>query len=541
MYDLLPYTLRTIPLLNRFAVIPINFIAIALLLTIISQTKLKDSQSKIFVLMGVSMLLWVDFAYLARLFGLYPDISETFLRIAWLATPMVFYCTYWLSVHIMKVDLKYKLVSSILLVITLATSIVTAFTDLIITGVKFTDNTLDIIYGIGLYPFLIIIFLMIVFTFLPLITTKLEKQAKIFLLGVLVFYIANGIFNITLPIFLGITHYYYFGDYSTIFLLFFTMYAIVKDELFDVKSLATEMITILLWSVMFSKLFVTTELAIDLAGFILMVGIGILLIRSVRQEVSQRTQLAVLNVKLKDLDARKNEFLNIVAHELRAPMTAIKGYISMLLDGDAGQLSEEATDYLNVASKSNDRLIRMVNNLLNISRIEEGREVYQMGVVSLLQVIKSNFDEFRFTAEEKHLRFVLDIGQIPPPDRVYVDKDRIFEVVANFISNSIKYTESGTVLVKVYNPQPDRIRMEVSDTGRGIAPADQVKLFQKFYRVETSMRRTVGTGLGLYISKLLVEKFGGRIGFVSQEGKGSTFWFELPLVANTELKPNILV
>ena len=112
---------------------------------------------------------------------------------------------------------------------------------------------------------------------------------------------------------------------------------------------------------------------------------------------------------------------------------------------------------------------------------------------------------------------------------VFVDKDRIYEVVGNLVSNGIKYTDTGTVTIKLSNPNPGWIRMEIKDTGIGIPENEQNKLFQKFERAESSVGKTIGTGLGLYISKLLVEEFGGQIGLTSEFGKGSNFWFDLPI------------
>ena len=245
-------------------------------------------------------------------------------------------------------------------------------------------------------------------------------------------------------------------------------------------------------------------------------------------EVEKATaDLQVANKKLKLLDQRKDEFISVAAHELRAPMTAIKGYLSMILEGDAGKISPEASDYLSEAVGGNDRLIRLVNNMLNVARIEEGRMVFQMGTVSLAKVVATVFHEFEPDAKQKGLTFLSEIKQ-GIEDAVFVDRDRIHEVVANFMSNAIKYTDQGSVTVKLLNRE-NKVRFEVKDTGPGISQADQGKLFQKFSRVESSAGKKIGTGLGLYISKLLVEEFGGKIGVQSELSKGSTFWFELPL------------
>jgi len=209
-------------------------------------------------------------------------------------------------------------------------------------------------------------------------------------------------------------------------------------------------------------------------------------------------------------------------------MTAIKGYLSMILDGDAGKIPGTAIGFLKEAVDGNDRLIRLVNNMLNVSRIEEGRMVYQMGVVNLKQVARSVFNEFAVSAKDKRLQYELEMPE-SLLDLVYVDQDRIYEVVANLISNAVKYTDVGTVKVRLSQSSPHIIRLEVIDSGRGISPEEQKRIFGKFVRLESSAGKTVGTGLGLYISKLLVEKFGGRIGVVSSLGKGSSFWFELPV------------
>lgn len=242
-----------------------------------------------------------------------------------------------------------------------------------------------------------------------------------------------------------------------------------------------------------------------------------------------KKKLEVANKKLKTMDKQKDEFISMAAHELRAPMTAIKGYVSMVLEGDTGDIPEKARGFLADANNINDRLIRLVNNMLNVSRIEEGRMVYQIEEENLSNAVRAVFSQFVPEAERKGLEYTLEIpNQIK--DKVKVDPDRVQEVIGNFLSNAVKYTDSGSVKLVLSQPNEGSVRCEVIDTGPGISKEEQEKLFQKFHRVESNVGKTTGTGLGLYICKLLVDRFNGKMGLESDLGKGSNFWFELPLV-----------
>jgi signal transduction histidine kinase len=524
--------LRNIPIYNLITLLMINFIALTLVLTVFNHNKFRDIKSKIFLFMSIFMLLWVDFAYLARIYGLHAEYSVFFLKIAWMATPPLFYFTYLASMHIAKNGIYNKYINYFFLFVTIFLSLITISTSTILTGIKFTNNTLDISYGYFFFPFLILIFLMMIFTLAPLMREKLNDKAKFFMLGVVIFYLFNSIFNISLPVFFGVTHLYYFGDYSTIFLLGFTTFAILKHKLFDVKIVTTEILTAFLWFVLLIRMLFTqgrVERMVDFIILTVMVIFGILLVRSVIKEVQQREKLEELTQKLKEIDKQKDEFVSMAAHELRTPMTAIKGYLSMVMEGDTGDIPEKARGFLADANSINERLIRLVNNMLNVNRMEEGRIVYQLEDESLARITQTVFHQFIPEAERKGLKFVLKIPN-HIKDTVNVDIDKVDEVIGNFISNAVKYTEEGTIEVAMSQPDINTVKLEVKDTGPGISKEEQQKLFRKFYRVESNVGKTTGTGLGLYISKMLIEKFGGKIGVESDTGKGCNFWFELPVV-----------
>jgi signal transduction histidine kinase len=538
MSETLDLNLRELPFptFNKIAIVVINFIVFSLIITVLNHNKIKDKKTQVFVLMGISILAWIDFAYLARIFGNNHALSIILLKIAWFATPLVFFFTYMTSTLLTSGEKHNKIITYSLLAIALILSFVTLFTNITIDGLKYTNDILDIIYGQGFYPYLGGVFVMMFFTLAPLLKKKLESRIKFFLFGVTIFCTMNMIFNIALPVFFHITNLYFLGDYSTIFLLGFTIYSIFRHALFDIRVFTTELLTIAIWTILFVKIFFSRnlgEVGIDAFVFVLTIAFGILLIRSVRNEIKQKEKLLELSEKLEDLDKRKDEFLSVAAHELRAPMTAIKGYLSMVIEGDGGKLTPQDEDFIKEAINGNERLIRLVNNLLNISRIEEGRLTFEMGDVHLIEVAKIVRDDYKSQAEEKGLKFEIEIHGLK--DNVYVDKDRVFEVISNLVSNAIKYTDKGSVTIRITNPSSEKIRLEVIDTGPGISEEDSKRLFEKFYRANASTGKVLGTGLGLYISKLLVEKFKGKIGFKSEVGKGSTFWFELPIKTSQDM------
>ena len=360
-----------------------------------------------------------------------------------------------------------------------------------------------------------------------------KRQVKFFYIGLTIFMVINIVLqSIVKPLITHTDELYKIGNYSAIIMIVLTGYAILKYKLFDIKVLATELFTVVIWIVLFSRIIVSQSFAdVVINSFVtFMFSIfGILLVKSVINEVKQREQLQILNDKLKELDKQKDEFVSMAAHELRSPLTAIKGYVSMVIEGDTGDIPEKARQYLADSMAVTDRLVRLVNNMLNVTRIEEGRIVYQLEETSLIRAVQELYNSSRVEAERKELKFVINIPN-GLEDNVKVDPDRIREVIGNLVSNAIKFTEKGKVQIIMTNPKPEIVRVEISDTGPGISQEEQAKLFQKFYRAESTAGKTFGTGLGLYITRILIEKFGGRMGVISELDKGSNFWFELSVI-----------
>lgn len=242
---------------------------------------------------------------------------------------------------------------------------------------------------------------------------------------------------------------------------------------------------------------------------------------------------------LKRLQELKNEFVFVVAHELRAPATAVKGYLSMIFEGSAGSLSQRMHEYLTPVWKANERLGKLVDDLLEIARSEAGRLKIEVTPDDLQKSIQTVVEEATGFAREKHI--TLSYDQLQKLPLVYMDAMRVKEIIMNFVSNAIKYNNDDGWVKIFHEVRPVEIVTHVQDNGFGMSEEDQKHIFEKFYRAETSKTKTIkGTGLGLFITKELIEKMNGKVWFQSKEGEGSTFSFSLqkalpmPYTKNTD-------
>ncbi len=237
------------------------------------------------------------------------------------------------------------------------------------------------------------------------------------------------------------------------------------------------------------------------------------------------------NESIKHVDKMKDEFVSLTSHELKTPMTAIKSYLWMALAGKGGQLAEKQKYYLDHAYKATDRLIKMVNDMLNVSRIEAGRIVLNLRTVKLDLLINDVIAEILPRAQE--IGVIITYAPVPSVPDVLADPDKIKEVLLNLIGNSLKFTPKGGKITISLSLVNNMIVTKIEDTGRGIAPEDLPKLFQKFGTISQNYlvkQSADGTGLGLYISKSLVELHGGKIWATSQGlEKGAAFNFSLKI------------
>jgi len=240
------------------------------------------------------------------------------------------------------------------------------------------------------------------------------------------------------------------------------------------------------------------------------------------------------NRKLKALDVQKDEFISVAAHELKTPLTSIKGFTQVLNDKTIFSDTEKSSHYLDLISKNTERLYDLVVDLVDSSRISMGKLKLNIDTIDVYDLFNDIKENTSFSIQSKGLSAEFNIAENLP--KITGDYERTMQVLRNFISNSTKFTTQGMILLHVYC-EGDYVRFDVKDTGQGIPDENKASIFSRFYQVDSTMTRKVGgSGLGLSICKGLVEGMGGKIGFESELGKGSTFYFKLPVVAESRIK-----
>ncbi|HJX03223.1 MAG TPA: PAS domain-containing sensor histidine kinase, partial [Dehalococcoidia bacterium] len=228
------------------------------------------------------------------------------------------------------------------------------------------------------------------------------------------------------------------------------------------------------------------------------------------------------------VDQMKTEFVSMVSHELKTPLTSIKGYIDMILDGEAGMINSEQKNYLEVVRSSGEKLMLLVNDLLDISRIEAGKIELKTRPVILNHTINAVVTSMHTQLEAKKIQIKLDFES--DPITVMADGMRLNQILTNLLDNACKYTREGSKVIVKARREGSFAHIDVIDSGIGISAEDQARIFTRFYRVDNSLtRKTGGTGLGLSVAKALVDMQGGRMWVQSEPDKGSTFSFSLPL------------
>jgi len=232
----------------------------------------------------------------------------------------------------------------------------------------------------------------------------------------------------------------------------------------------------------------------------------------------------------KKVQSLKTEFVSIAAHQLRTPLSAIKWTLTSLLDGDLGEITKEQKEYLQKANMSNERMINLVDDLLDLSRIEEGRYVQKNDFFKFEEVVCEVTDSLNAKAKKKNIK--LNFEKPKNLSEVLADEEKIRIVVQNLIDNAINYSfEDGEIIISIKeNKVQKEIVFQIENSGIGISKSQQKRIFTKFFRAENAVKaETVGSGLGLFINKNIIESHGGKVWFESEKDKKTIFYFAIPI------------
>jgi signal transduction histidine kinase len=536
--------------LNKLLIITINILGIWLGLFVYLNNR-KSKINQLFLLMMLLSLLWVTLCYFSGSMTNNLELSLFLARSAYGAT-ILFVIPFYLFFTLLTKTKTTRLINLTVPLASVSIFVLTVFTEFMVTGMTPAKIIgLDIgvvpIVGGGKFLYFGFVFLVSALVIVKILkkyyTAPRDEKIKLqyFLLGILIFIIVNLIFNVILTLNIGDARYYQIGNYSIIFLLAFTAYAIIIKKLFEIKVALTAFFVLAITILLFIDIILFTEIAwmqrVKALALLIFVAFGYYLVKSVIREIQQREKLEKLafelekaNVELRKLDASKTEFISIASHQLRTPLTAIKGYLSMINEGNYGELPEEVKRKIVNIFESNERLIKLVNDLLNVSRIETGKLDLEKKETNLKTLISQAIKDLSINAKKKkiYLRFKDSKKDLP---KVLIDEKKTRQALLNIIDNAIKYTNKGGVTVNAQETDDGYFLIEISDTGEGMSKEELNKVFERFSRGNAgNWLHGEGAGLGLYIARKFIEMHNGQVWADSQgSGKGSQFYIKVPL------------
>lgn len=506
----------------------------------------KNLANKLLLIISFSFTLW-------SLFDLVlwatekPDYTIFFWSLLIYLEPIIYAATFYLIYVIVKdedLSFKTKFLCSLLFI----PIFIIAPTSYNLLGYDFTNCDREAIEG-PLWIYTYVVELFFVFSIVVTCIRQFKKsdkpnRKKIFIagLGSLLFLLILSWGNITGSLSID----WELGQYGLLGMPIFIgllAYLVVKYKTFNAQLIGTQALVAILWISLCAVLFVrnieNVRVVVSLT-LILFLVVGILLVRSVKREVEQRKKieklagdLEIANAKLKELDQMKSEFLSLATHQIRAPLTAIKGYSSMLLEGDFGVLPQKAHDSIETIFKSCQNLINIVGDFLNISRIEQGRMVYEKSIFNIVELAREVAKELAPNIQKAGLTLETEIKE-GLNIKVNADFGKIKQVIGNILDNAIKYTLKGSIKISIDSDNKNAY-IKIKDSGVGIDPKEIDKLFAKFTRAKDANKTNViGTGLGLYIAKKMTEAHHGDIKIESEGvGKGTTFIIQIPKIISS--------
>jgi len=520
----------------------------------------KKQKYRFFFYFSLSIILWIISAYVSEFFPLTnPSLSLLFSKIAvsssLLSATFIFFfiLTYFYEIFpVLKKDI-FKIIFYISFFIFLL-FLFTSF------GIKnifiHLDGSFDLIYGplyyFCFFPYIIFLLgfcLFIILKGYKKLSAQEKKQLQYFLVGIGIFALFSIVFNIIFPLLTGSDIYYRFGNYSSIFFVGFTAYAIIAKQLFGVRVILTDLLVGVMGILLLIQVFLAPTLTwriSSLAIFLFFCFLGHQLINYSHEEEKKREEAEKLAIReralrkkaekvaneYKRLDETKTMFLNLASHQLRTPLSSMKGYLELALSGNYGKVQGKAREFIEEVKRSNEKEINLVNDLLDLNKLQTGKLQFSFqDNVQLEDIIQEVVNEFQPEAQKYNLYLKFNKPKHPLP-KITADSQKLREVILNLVDNALKYTKEGGVTISVqHNNNSRTILTIVQDTGMGMTPKEKEKLFQVFERSKDAVSTNPsGVGIGLYFASEIVKAHNGKIWAESQgKGKGSTFYVELPV------------
>lgn len=541
-----------LPIAILITVTVINFLLAA---TVVKKNK-KDSLGIAFTLFTLSVSSWsfinALFPFLKSSSVAYTLAIAAYVAAILIASSLAFFSFVFPDPRLTKTNIgkQYRLL--IFLPTFLIILILLIFPKLILERVDIFDNSFKLVTNKFLIIYAVYLVIYFGFAISNLVRNFLyfdgiqKRQLKVILIGLSGSIFFGILFNLALPL-VGIYEFVWLGPNFTLILVAALAYAIVKHRLLQTKILSTEILTGVILSVLFIQVLISkgfVDLLTRIGFFVLTSVAGYLLIKSVINEVDRREEIQQLsedltkaNSRLQKLDKTKSEFLSIASHQLRTPISGIKGYLSMILEGDFGKIEEKPKEILKSIYDNTERLNGLVNDFLDVSRIERGKLTMERKSTDIAEMIQSIVSNFQPVADAKGLKLDYSPPKTSIP-QVNVDPNKLRQVALNLVDNAFKYTGQGSIHVTLEGLK-DRFRVCVKDTGVGLDPDEAKNLFRPFVRTaDSSKSNATGSGLGLYVARKIVQYHGGKVWAESEgKGKGSTFCMEVPYDQSTLPEP----
>ncbi|HCU70484.1 MAG TPA: hypothetical protein DIC35_01870 [Candidatus Moranbacteria bacterium] len=495
----------------------------------------KSFTNKLFLLFTISLVTWVNFNFFEN-WVKDESLAKIFLKLDFMSAPIgVFFISLFL-VNFPRPESRITLKKSLFLFAPAFLASSFAASDLIIKDVFFENDKIGFYDGTFFYLYALVI---VGYSFFGLgvlswrikkSNKKEKKQMKLILWGFSIMLVFFMVFNLVLQNYVSKV-IFRVNTFSPILLIVITGYAIYKHQLFNIKVFSAQLMTLLIWVFIFLQFFFINNwmnYVVTSITFFIAVFFGILLIRSVKNEIDKKEELEIANNKLLKMDEIKSEFISMASHQLRTPLTSMKGFLSIMKKGVYGEVPESLNEPVRFIEAANDRLIMLVEDMLNVSQIEAGRMSFNFKKENVNEVVQEIFHSFTVMAQEKNLKLEISLAKRLP--KISMDYGKIRETISNIVDNAIKYTQSGSVRMETIRKE-NVVQIVISDTGIGIDKKGFEFLFDKFARGEKAQEiKKSGVGLGLYLGKRIIEAHQGKIK-VKSEGreKGAIFTVELPI------------